>query len=375
MKSIFLTLFLFITGVLGLTLLCTAPSSAQQPINATLTFAEYDVIYLADYFDVKNQTLSSNIPGITLELNSSNARDSVFLVINVQVKLQGDNGLTQLLTAYTNSFGFSGTKLITAANLSKSNNEISIRNSTVNEALKKRIQDIAMTIPTVPPGVYAMTMKIYNAKTARPSLTPSGNILGSASQTITVTQSTTEETLVEITDPQNGSWFNNLAPTFSWTTTAQRVIVNVFEVGLNQHSPQDALTGSNPFLSQEVTGSSTLTFPPNAPRKLEQGKAYVVQVEGIVSTNRGDVKRSSKPVTFRITDDKVGRALEQLLNGVGSAAYSTYTTLRSAPSNWVAWPSYGEMTLDGQTISDGDIQTITNALAGKDDVHLTVENQ
>jgi hypothetical protein len=55
--------------------------------------------------------------------------------------------------------------------------------------------------------------------------------------------------------------------------------------------------------------------------------------------------------------------------------YSNYTTLRSAPSNWVAWPSYGTITLDGQTISEADVQLITNALVGKDDVQLTVENQ
>jgi hypothetical protein len=374
MKSISLRLVFFMAGVFGLLLLCPAPSSAQ--INATFSIAEYDVVYLADYFDVKNQTLSTNIPGITLELSSPNAHDTVFIVIDVQVKLQGDNGLQRLLTANTNRFIFSGTKLITAANLSKSSNEISIQNSDVNETLKKRIQDIAMTIPTVPPGVYVMSMKVYNANTTHPTLYPSATSIGSGSQTINITQSTTDETIVEITDPQDGSWFNNLAPTFSWTTTASRVNVNVYEVGTNQHSPQDALTGSNPYLSKkDLTGATTLTYPPDAPRKLEQGKAYVVQVQGIVTTNRGDVTRSSKPVTFRITDDKVGRMLEQLLNSIGGVPYSTYTTLRSAPSNWVAWPVYGTMTLDGQIISEADMQLITNVLVGKDDVQLTVENQ
>jgi hypothetical protein len=374
MKSISLKLVLIMAGVFGLILLCTASSRAQR-INVTLSIADYDVIYLADYFDVKNQTISSNIPGISFELNSTNAHDSVFIWFEVKVQLQGDNGLQTLLTAHTNSFGFSGTKLITAANLSKNNNEISIQESNVNEALKTRIQNIATTIPTVPPGVYLVTMKIYNAKTLRPTLYPSGNPIGSASQTMNITQSTTDETIVEITDPQDGSCFNNLAPTFSWTTTASRVVVNVFEVGTNQHSPQDALTGSNPFLSQEVTGATTLTYPPDAPRKLEHGKAYVVQVQGIITTNRGDVKRSSKPATFRITDDKIGRMLDQLLNGVSGAPYTAFTVLRSAPSSWVAWPSYGAMTLDGRTVSDADIQSITNTLVGRDDLQLSIENQ
>ncbi|HVN47375.1 MAG TPA: hypothetical protein VMU30_00995 [Bacteroidota bacterium] len=376
MKSIALQLVIVAAGIFGLTVFCSTPSSAQKQIDATMTFNEYDVMYLADFIDVKSQKISSNISGISLALtNLAGTPKSIYIKVEVDVALQGDNTVYSepyLVVGKTNVFivPVMG-RILAARDFSNSGSDIYVVNSGYDEnsALRKKLEDLASTIPTAPPGNYTIKMQVMDAQT--------NNDIGGGwiTKTISITQSTVDEAIVEITDPQDGSWFNNLAPTFSWTTTAPRVVVNVFEVGISQHSAQDALTGSNPFLSQTVTGATTLTYPPDAPRKLEQGKAYVVQVQGIITTNRGDVNRSSKPVTFRITDDKVGRILEQLLNGIGGAPYASYTTLRSAPSSWVAWPAYGGMTLDGQTVSDADIQTIANALAGRDDVQLSIENQ
>ncbi len=376
MKSIALKLIILAAGIFGLTLICTAPSFSQKQIDATITFNEYDVMYLADFIDVKSQKISSNISGISLQLNNlTSAQKNVYIKIEVDVALQGDNtnySKSYLVVGKTNVFSVPvAGRILAARDFSNGGSDINIVNDGYDEnsTLRKKLEDLASTIPTAPPGNYTVKMEVMGADCN----TDIGG--GWITKTITITQSTVDEAIVEITDPQDGSWFNNLAPSFSWTTTAPRVVVNVFEVGTNQHSPQDALTGSNPFLSQEVTGTTTLTYPPDAPRKLEQGKAYVVQVQGIITTNRGDVNRSSKPVTFRITDDKVGRILEQLLNGVGGAPYAAYTTLRSAPSNWVVWPAYGAMTLDGQTVSDADIQSITNTLVGREDVQLSIENQ
>ena len=67
-------------------------------------------------------------------------------------------------------------------------------------------------------------------------------------KTITVQFSTADEVFVEINDPKNGSFFNNLAPTFSWTTGESNVTVSVYEALPTQRSPQDALTGGNPCL-------------------------------------------------------------------------------------------------------------------------------
>jgi len=89
------------------------------------------------------------------------------------------------------------------------------------------------------------------------------------------------------------------------------------------------------------------------------------------------VLRQSKPVVFRITDDKIGQMLDNFLNTFSGSATATYSTLRSDPMNWVAWLPYGNMMLDGSTVTETDLQSLINDLAGRSDlkVQLSIENQ
>jgi hypothetical protein len=239
--------------------------------------------------------------------------------------------------------------------------------------------------PTAPPGKYTVRMIVYqdtsNGKDYR-KIPPASAYLCEENQTVVVQFSTPDEVFVEITDPKNGSFFSNLAPTFSWTSSAP-VKVSVYEALASQRSPQDALSGGNPCLVRQsyndppdFSGTS-LTYPSNAERKLEQNKAYVLQVEAKVATNRGDVMRKSLPVVFRITDDKVGQMLDNFLNAFSGGASATYATLRADPGNWVAWPAYGNITLDGSTLTETDLQTLINDLSSRTELKLQlgVENQ
>ena len=153
----------------------------------------------------------------------------------------------------------------------------------------------------------------------------------------------------------------------------------MYEALPTQRSPQDALNGGNPCLVRTLTGQTSLTYPSDAQRNLEQNKAYVVQVSAIVTTNRNTngIPLPSKPVVFRITDDRTGQMLDNFLNAFGGSASATYSTLRADPSNWVVWPQYGNMTLDGNIISDIDLQNLINNLSSRSDItiQLGVENQ
>ena len=182
---------------------------------------------------------------------------------------------------------------------------------------------------------------------------------------------------VEINDPKDGEFFSNLVPTFSWTTGAPNVTVRVFEALPTHRSKQDALTGGNPNLVRDLTGITSLTYPADAERQLQQDKAYVWQVDAKVITNRGEIKRSSIPFVFRITDDKVGQMLDNFLNAFSGSASATYSTLRANPSNWVYWSAYGQITLDGSTITETDLQSLLNDLASRSELKLQlgVENQ
>jgi hypothetical protein len=271
-------------------------------------------------------------------------------------------------------------KTLTAKDFAKTGlSEIYLRNSPYFEDsdFRKQLEDIVQKNPTAPPGRYTMNMQVLQVLDDKSnSFKP---ISGASDlKTIVVSFSTTDEVFVEINDPKDGSYSDNLSPTFSWTTGSPNVTVRVFEAGVSHRSPQDALTGGNPHLVKDLTtGVTTLTYPQDAARQLQENKAYVLQVEAKVSTSRGEAGNFSRPVVFRITDDKIGKMLDNYLNSLKGSASSTYSTLRSDPTNWLYWPPYGNITLNGSTLSESDLQSLLNELTGQTEltIELGVENQ
>jgi hypothetical protein len=367
--------FLFLFACLGMLMLpgLISAQSVIKGVDVNLQFTDYDVLYLTDFVNVRTQTLSPNISGISMDLtvtNPAGGSGNIYLAIKAMIKLQGDNSFSELVEGRTNVFPIKGTRILAARDFAKGTSDVYITDNgyILNDAVKTRLQNLATTITTAPPGIYQVLMTVYNE---------SGQPVGSATKTITVSISTPDQVLVEITSPANGSFSTNLAPTFNWTTQASSVYVKVFEAGANHHSPQDVLTGGNPSLVRQLNGVSSLTYPSDAQRQLQQEKAYVLQVSAIVTTNRGEVDQASLPVVFRITDDKTGKILDNFFNALGGAAGTAYSTLRSDPADWVAWRTYGGITLDGMTITETDLQTILNALSIQTDIktQLSIENQ
>ena len=380
-----------VAGIIIVSVIGSSTRALSQTVKVSLDFQMYDVVYLTDFVDIKSQQLNPNISGISLSLSTTTPAQELWVCIYVEmhVQLRGESD-QELMHTYTNNFDMIKYPLLAANNFAKGgNSNVYLREGAdtyvENSALRKRLEDMASKNPTAPPGTYTIKMNVLTATSNRPydrGVPTNSRILGSTTRTVTVQFSTPAEAFVEITDPKNGSFFNNLAPTFNWTSSVP-VRVSVYEVLANQHSAQDALNAGNPNLVRlsygdhpDFTGTS-LTYPANAERNLEQNKAYVLMVEAKVSTNRGDVFRQSLPVTFRITDDKVGQMLDNFLNSFSGAASATYSALRSDPSNWVAWPQYGNITLDGNTLSETDLQTLINDLSSRPDLKLQlgVENQ
>jgi hypothetical protein len=87
--------------------------------------------------------------------------------------------------------------------------------------------------------------------------------------------------------------------------------------------------------------------------------------------------QSSLPIVFRISDDKIGQTLDNFLNAFSGSASATYSTLRADPNNWIVWPPYGNITLDGSTLTETDLQSLVNDLTSRSDlkVQLSIENQ
>ena len=381
MKSIQMKLLLFTFAIInfGLWVTISYARIGAPTVQATLHFTDYDVIYLTDFINPKTQNFNGNVSGISLELvnktliitkvESQPAPLNVCVKVNVQVQLRGDPRPEWLVDGFTNNFTINGSMTLTARDFAKGGSDISNGTLKENTPLKKRITDLAQATSTVPAGTYQIKMTVYS--------TDHSVVYGGDSKTIVIPYSALEGAFVEINDPKNGSITNNLAPTFSWTTGAPRVTVRVYEAGVNNRSPQDALTGSNPYLEKDLSGVTTLTYPQDASRQLQDNKAYVLQIESKVSSNRGELGNFSRPVVFRITDDRIGRMIDNFLNTYNGDASATYSTLRADPNNWTVWPAYGNITLDGNTLTDTDLQTLINDLASRPDLklQLSIENQ
>jgi len=350
-------------------------SSAQ---SVTISLSEYDVVFLTDFFDVKTDKLSSNAPGFSVTINGLPTGD-IYLKVQVNAQLRGGNGDAgdaPLVEGCTNNIPPSaitaGSLVLTARDFGKGGIASLISNRcsySENAALKKKIRDLALTTSTAPPGTYQIKVEVFPAG--------GGNSLVADSRTINVAYSTPQEAFVEIIEPKTGSYFDNLAPIFSWTTVAPNVIVRVYEAGLNHRSPQDALTGSNLCLEQPVNGATILTYPAAAKRQLQENRAYVVQVEASISTSRGDQGNRSQPVVFRITNDYIGKMLDNFMSSVPGNISSTYSALRAEPTKWIPWSLYGNITLNGTMLSESDLQVLLNELSTEQDVklELSVENQ
>jgi len=359
-------------------------ASAQTPIVTTeINLSEYDVIFLTDFFDVKADKLSSAAPGFSVRINGI-PNELIYLSVKAVARLRGGNGDAgddPLVSGCTKDIdrhiignsSAAGSLILTARDFAKGGiaSLIPTRCSySENSALKKKIRDAALITSTAPPGTYQLLINVFLVSTNR-------QIAGD-SRTINVAYSTPSEVFVEINEPKTGSCFNHLNPTFSWTCTEPSVIVRVYEAGLNHRSPQDALTGGNPYLEQTVVGTNTLTYPANAKRQLQENRAYVLQVEANVSTTRGSMKSVSEPVVFRITNDNLGRILDNFMNSIPGNAASAYFTLRGETIKWIPIvPLYGNMTLDGSMLSEGDLQILLNELSTRQDLklELSVENQ
>ncbi len=375
MKSIRMKLLVFIFTVLALGP-WFARADAQNTITTTININEYDILYLTDLINAKTQKLNSAVSGFSVDLVGAQQIPhlQIRIYMKVLVQLRGDAHPGQLLEGLSNPFDFTGRRTLTALDFVIPGSAVLYPlsgNSIENSDLKKRITDFAQTTGTAPPGTYYITVKVMEG-VANPNA-----VYGADSKTIVIPYSSVDEVFVEINDPMNGSYSNNLAPTFSWTSTEPNVTVRVYEAGLNHHSPQDVLTGGNPCLEENVIGTNTLTYPANAKRLLQQDKAYVLQVEANVSSSHGPLKSISQPVVFRITNDNLGNILDYFLNSVSGNTSATYSTLRAEPTKWIPWSPYGNITLNGTMLSESDLQVLLKELSTQQDVKLdlSVENQ
>jgi hypothetical protein len=331
----------------------TPIASAQaQSVNIDIRMGNYDVLYLADFIDVTTGALANAIPNaaISITTNPPGVNTRMYVVIRVLMKLSGDQAFSELVRAETNPFDMSGSITITSRDLARTGGgNISVRQTTLNSTLQKRLEDHVRTLPTAPVGSYAMEVRAF---------TPAGVEIPSPGYLeINVRNASPDEISVTMIEPQNGAIVPTLFPTFSWTAERAQARLSVYERLPFHRAPEDAITGL-PHLQVDVQGSS-YTYPPTASRRLEPGKSYVWFLEIPVSTNRGEQLKQGQLFSFRV--QALGNQwafLEQFMTSQGGEAAGTYSTLLD-----MGWQPSGQVQVDGRTVTVQQLQTLLNQIS------------
>jgi hypothetical protein len=185
-------------------------------------------------------------------------------------------------------------------------------------------------------------------------------VLGRIRKTIRIRNASPDEVVITLLDPQPGAVISSIVPTFSWSSPNPKIKLSVYEKLPVHQTPQEATTGI-PYLAVELNGLSTLTYPANAPRRLEQNRTYVWFVETEVTTNRGPVRRRSELNVFRIQlSNPQQQAVENLFNSLGGSAAGTFATLQN-----IGWLPSGEIMLDGKRVTREELANLITKTTGQ----------
>ncbi len=329
-------------------------SRAQiSQVSIDLPSLDYDVIYLADLVDVTTFTLAKAIPNFNATLTADGS-GYIVLHATVWIQLKGDASRQELVYTETNPFFVSGSRSLTASDLSGgSTSDIKTRNTQVFTDAEERLKTYAQQFPTAPVGQYFLQLVAFDSSNTRQL--PSG-----VEKTITVRNASPEEVQVNLIDPQPGDVISTLFPTFSWNSSSTDVTLYVYEMLPVFQSLQEAVTGV-PYLKQEVTGAQTFTYPVNAPRRLEQNASYVWFVTADVTTNRQTVQRQSELRLFRIRlSNEADQEISDIMNGFGGSASGTLATLQG-----MGWVPNGTMTFDGKPLTLDDLKALVAKLVAQ----------
>ncbi|HEY4613798.1 MAG TPA: hypothetical protein VII11_12500 [Bacteroidota bacterium] len=342
--------FVRILLVGALTVCAVTAVSAQGAVNVEIRLPNYDVIYIADMFDVASGSLSNAIPNISFALSTSPPGSSrrVWMEIAARIQLRGDAVPSDLVKARTQPFDIHGNILISSRDLTRgAGTNVRIFPGDVQKfsATETRLRDHILNFPTAPVGTYIVQVSVYDG-----IFGDTRNRLGAETKVVEVKNASASEVSITLVEPQDGATLQSVLPTFSWTAEKPRARLKVYEKLPHHQSPQEAVTGIV-HLDIEVEGGSK-TYPPDA-RKLETGKTYYWFIESIITTNRGSETKQSEIRMFRVASSGASamlQMLERLLSTYGADLAPMVTQMQNAGIQLT-----GDVTRDGSRVTREDL--------------------
>jgi len=354
-------------GVLLAVAMTSSFALAQTTVDFDLRLPDYDVIYLSDLVNIRNMSLSNNIPDMSIEMrtNPPGQTIQVYITVAAAIQLRGESQPEPVVRGESNDFDLIGSRRLSSKDLSGAGVQgIKITTSYKmddNSPLRQKLEDYIQRFPTAPVGQYFFEIEVYSA-------TSRTQKLGGVRKVITVRNSSEEEVVITLVSPEEGSSVPTPFPTFSWSSEKPQVVLFVYEkLGIHR-SAEEAVTGI-PYLKRELNGASTFTYPADAERRLEVGKSYYWFLETKVLTSRGDLSRRSEIRLFRVLP--TGGTTNPLLLALATMGGDIATQLAALIQD--GWEPSGA-TIDGTPANPGDVNTLLQRLARENaDVKISIE--
>ena len=138
----------------------------------------YDVVYLTDFVDIKNNQLTQTFPGYLLLMHTVAAIPPkelwVCVYVEMHVQLRGETD-QELMHVYTNNFDMIGQSSACCKQFCKRRQRQNPYTGRCwdtyveNAPLRQRLQDMASKNPTAPPGKYTIMMRVLSATSKNPN--------------------------------------------------------------------------------------------------------------------------------------------------------------------------------------------------------------
>ncbi len=352
-------------------------AQAQDQVILTLQVPYYNQLFASD-LDIEHVKSSGILFTATLQ-STAGTPIQVKLDLAVNIALAGESPF-QIATATTEPITLNPGQVIVVTNvdISGNNPRIALEKYDYDQGQFDRIKNVALATGKAPAGVYEFVVRCLDLEN-KP-------ISGSRKADIVVTN----PSRVELGLPNDMTGVTTLFPHFQWSSSADTVVVSIFQKEPYQQTPEDVVSGV-PFLRERIPNPSSpsrgsLDYPPSSPRvrPLQVGRTYYWYVEIPASATRGSGIRSdiwSFTTGTTVTSDTTANPPGGGGNIAGNINQAATDALKSLLEG-TQWQGLlrqvhmlsGDATNDGNNISTEELIRLLNSIEKSKITNVTVQN-
>ncbi len=351
-----------------------ASRTLAQSISVTPTITEADIINATSLVDPLAEKVKDIAPttfSLTiLNLTSPRVPVMVNMLIKAYVTLDEDRKYSKIVEAHTTkpfTIPEQGRLFTSKDAQDNPKSDIDIK-ADIDPDIKKKLKD-KISDPAsggrVPSGTYEVHIEVTVVKVGNRDTSEAPIVID---RTVQVTNPTTA---ILNMPSENGFQYPTPFPQFQFIYDVSTVVISVYEKRPEHQSLEDAISASDPFLKIKISkresgNMSTYTYPQSAvstpgvsilkgPRPLEQGKVYVIVLDGLASAFGFEVDPLRTIRSFSIADPQ-GQMLVNLLQTTFSG--TPFENAINAIQNQNLHINSSRLSLNGIPITVQELQVI-----------------